>query len=96
VCPAPAHGHVQGQLEPAAVWLLIQWPTEAEALTKRCFSILPKAGVWLRRLAELAKLRWRVEEGNQHLKEELGLGHYEGRGRQGSHLGVILLCMAYA
>jgi SRSO17 transposase len=31
-------------------------------------------------LRRLAKLRWRVEQNYQRLKEELGLDHYEGRG----------------
>lgn len=32
-----------------------------------------------------AKLRWRIERDYHELKQELGLGHYEGRGRRGFH-----------
>lgn len=91
----PAHGHGQGRPELEPVWLLIEWPPEAEAPTKYWFSNLPE-GVSLRRLVELAKLRWRVEQNYQQLKEELGLDHYEGRGWQGWHHHVTLVCLAYA
>lgn len=91
----PAHGHAQGKPELEAVWLLIEWPSETEAPTKYWFSNLPE-GVSLRRLVRLAKLRWRVEQNYQQLKEELGLDHYEGRGWQGWHHHVTLVCLAYA
>jgi hypothetical protein len=52
--------------------------------------------VSLRCLVRLAKLRWRVEQNYQQLKEELGLDHYEGRGWQGWHHHVTLVCLPYA
>ncbi len=91
----PAHGHVQDRPELQAVWLLMEWPAEAEAPTKYWFSNLPE-GVSLRRLVQLAKLRWRVEQNYQQLKEELGLDHFEGRGWQGWQHHVTLVCLAYA
>lgn len=91
----PAHGHVQDRPELEPVGLLIEWPAEAEAPTKYWFSNLPE-GVSLRRLVQLAKLRWRVEQNDPQLKEELGLDHYEGRGWQGWHHHVTLVCLAYA
>ena len=91
----PAHGHVQDRPELPPVWLLIEWPAEVEAPTRYWFSNLPE-GVSLRRLVQLAKLRWRVEQNYQQLKEELGLDHYEGRGWQGWHHHVTLVCLAYA
>jgi SRSO17 transposase len=91
----PAHGYHQGRPEQEAVWVLIEWPAEAQAPTKYWFSNLPE-GVSLRRLVRLAKLRWRVEQNYQQLKEELGLDHYEGRGWQGWHHHVTLVCLAYA
>jgi SRSO17 transposase len=81
------------ELEP--VWLLVEWPAEAEAPSKYWFSNLPEGGS-LRRLVQLAKLRWRVEQNYQQLKEELGLDHYEGRGWQGWPHHVTLVCLAYA
>jgi SRSO17 transposase len=91
----PAHGHVQDRPELQPLWLLIEWPAEAEAPTKYWFSNLPER-ISLRRLVRLAKLRWRVEQNYQQLKEEMGLDHYEGRGRQGWHHHVTLVCLAYA
>jgi SRSO17 transposase len=91
----PAHGHVRDKPELELVWLLIEWPPEAEAPTKYWFSNLPEE-VSLRRLVRLAKLRWRVEQNYQQLKEELGLDHYEGRGWQGWHHHATLVCLAYA
>jgi SRSO17 transposase len=91
----PAHGHVQDRPELPLVWLLVEWPAEVEAPSKYWFSNLPE-GVSLRRLVQLAKLRWRVEQNYQQLKEELGLDHYEGRGWQGWHHHVTLVCLAYA
>ena len=91
----PAHGHAHDQPELEAIWVLIEWPKDMVAPTKYWFSNLPE-GVSLRRLVRLAKLRWRVEQNYQQLKEELGLDHYEGRGWQGWHHHVTLVCLAYA
>ena len=91
----PAHGHVRDRPELPPVWLLIEWPAEAEAPAKYWFSNLPEE-ISLRRLVRLAKLRWRVEQNYQQLKEELGLDHYEGRGWPGWHHHVTLVCLAYA
>ena len=90
-----AHGHVRDRPELPPVWLLIEWPAEAEAPAKYWFSNLPEE-ISLRRLVRLAKLRWRVEQNYQQLKEELGLDHYEGRGWPGWHHHVTLVCLAYA
>ena len=91
----PAHGHAHGQPELEPVWLLIEWPADIKAPTKYWFSNLPE-GVSRRRLVRLAKLRWRIEQNYQQLKEEVGLDHYEGRGWQGWHHHVTLVCLAYA
>ena len=49
----------------------------------------------LRALVSLAKLRWRIERDYQDLKQELGLGHYEGRGWRGFHHHATLCIAAY-
>src|SRR5207247_9310031 len=43
----------------------------------------------------LAKLRWRIERDYQELKQELGLGHFEGRGWHGFHHHATLCIAAY-
>ena len=40
-------------------------------------------------------LRWRIERDCQELKQELGLGHYEGRGWRGFHHHATLCIAAY-
>jgi len=44
-------------------------------------------------MAYLAKLRWRIERDYQELKQEVGLGHFEGRGWRGFHHHATL-CIA--
>jgi hypothetical protein len=40
-------------------------------------------------------LGWRIERDYQELKQELGLGHYEGRGWRGPHHHITLCIAAY-
>ena len=57
-------------------------------------STLP-AHVSRRVLVDTAKLRWRIERDYQDLKQELGLGQYEGRGWSGFHHHATLRIAAY-
>ena len=75
-------------------WLLIEWPEDEDAPTKYWLSTLPQ-DVSFRRLVDLAKLRWRIERDYQELKQEVGLGHYEGRGWRGFHHHATLCIAAY-
>jgi SRSO17 transposase len=75
-------------------WLLIEWPEGEAAPTKYWLSTLP-ATVSFRRLVDFAKLRWRIERDYQELKQEVGLGHYEGRGWRGFHHHATLCIAAY-
>lgn len=50
----------------------------------------------IRKLAIAAHVRWKIEQGYQQLKEELGLDHFEGRSWLGFHHHVTLCFMAYA
>jgi hypothetical protein len=40
-------------------------------------------------------MRWRIERDYQELKQEIGLGHYEGRGWRGFHHHGTLCIAAY-
>ncbi len=64
--------------------LLIEWPPGEAKPTNYWLSTLDKK-ISFRRLVDIAKMRWRVERDYQELKQEVGLGHYEGRGWQGFH-----------
>jgi SRSO17 transposase len=75
-------------------WCLIEWPKGETMPTKYWLSTLPE-DTRLRDLVDLAKLRWRVERDYQELKQELGLGHYEGRGWRGFHHHATLAIAAY-
>ena len=75
-------------------WLLIEWPKgEAEPI-KYWFSTLPDK-ISFTRLVDLTKLRWRIERDYQDLKQEIGLGHFEGRGWRGFHHHATLCIAAY-
>src|SRR5262245_35830251 len=47
-------------------------------------------------LVRTAKLRWRIERDYLELKQEIGLGHFEGRGWRGFHHHATLCIAAYA
>ena len=49
----------------------------------------------MRRLVELAKHRWIVERDYLELKQELGLGHFEGRSWRCFHHHAALCIAAY-
>src|SRR6266849_1185420 len=70
--------------EPTKEWLLIEWPEGEKEPTKYWLSTLPSS-ITFRDLVDAAKLRWRIERDYQELKQEVGLGHYEGRGWRGFH-----------
>ena len=74
--------------------LLIEWPKDAPEPTKYWLSTLD-AKVPFRRLVDLAKMRWRIERDYQELKQEIGIGHYEGRGWRGFHHHGTLCIAAY-
>ena len=75
-------------------WLLIEWPVGEAEPTKYWLSTLP-ADIALVELVHLAKHRWIIERDYQELKQELGLGHYEGRGWRGFHHHATLCIAAY-
>jgi SRSO17 transposase len=78
----------------AEEWLLIEWPEDDAEPLKYWLSTLP-ADTQLRELVATAKLRWRIERDYRELKQELGLGHFEGRGWRGFHHHASLCIAAY-
>ena len=75
-------------------WLLIEWPEGHKEPMKYWLSTLDE-DVLLERMVYEAKMRWRIERDYQDLKQELGLGHYEGRGWRGFHHHASLSIAAY-
>ena len=75
-------------------WLLIEWPKGENAPAKYWLSTLAEK-IAFNRLVDLTKLRWRIERDYQELKQEVGLGHFEGRGWRGFHHHATLCIAAY-
>jgi len=75
------------------VWLVGEWRTGGER--KYYLSNLPPR-TSLRALAAAIKARWVCEQAHQQLKQELGLGHFEGRSWTGLHRHALMTCMAFA
>jgi SRSO17 transposase len=85
---------IRGEARFAEETLLIEWPKGEDAPTKYWLTTVDP-DMPLRRLVDLAKMRWRVERDYEDLKQEIGLGHYEGRGWPGFHHHGTLAIAAY-
>jgi SRSO17 transposase len=75
------------------VWLIGEWRDSGDKKYYLCN--LPKR-TSLRRLAATVKARWSCEQVHQQLKEELGLGDFEGRSWTGLHRHALMTCIAFA
>ena len=75
-------------------WLLIEWPTSEKEPTKFWLSTLPKK-MHLGRMVDISMMRWRIERDYHELKQEVGLGHFEGRGWRGFHHHATMCIAAY-
>jgi SRSO17 transposase len=90
----PAQGDQRRSTPRPEHWLLAEWPHDEAGPSKFWLSNLP-ADTPIDRLVFLAKLRWLIERDDLELKQELGLGHYEGRGWPGLHHQGALCIAAY-
>lgn len=90
----PAHRDYKRTEPYPEEWLLIEWPKRESEPTKYWLSTLP-AKISLKSLVKIAKHRWIIERDYEELKQELGLGHYEGRGWRGFHHHASLCIAAY-
>jgi len=92
VCPAHRD---QLRSEPwPEEWLLVEWPQGTDDPAQYWLSNLPPRTA-LKRLVSIAKARWRIERDYQDLKQEVGLGHFEGRNWRGFHHHASLCIAAY-
>ncbi len=90
----PAHRDYWRSAPHEEEWLLIEWPKGEAQPIKYWFSTLPP-DISLTELVRIAKHRWIIERDYQELKQELGLGHFEGRGWRGFHHHATLCLAAY-
>jgi SRSO17 transposase len=90
----PAHDDFRLSEPRAEEWFLAEWPEGESEPTKYWLSTLPGTAT-LEELVATAKLRWRIERDFEELKQELGLGHFEGRGWRGFHHHASLCIAAY-
>ena len=90
----PAHRDSEQHQPHPEQWLLIEWPAKQ---AERAHYWLANVGQKTTRkdLVALAKQRCILERDYQELKQELGLGHYEGRGWRGFHHHATLCIAAY-
>jgi hypothetical protein len=68
-----------------------QAPQANSSKQKRTNDVLQSADIFTR----YGQMRWRIERDYQELKQEVGLGHYEGRGWRGFHHHATLCIAAY-
>lgn len=85
---------IRGAAGRAQETLLIEWPAGEAEPTKYWLATLDET-MSFRHLVDIAKMRWRIERDYQELKQEIGLGHYEGRGWGGFHHHGTLCIAAY-
>ena len=90
----PAHRDEKRTMPWPQEWLLVEWPQGEAEPTKYWLSNLPPRTA-LKHLVHVAKARWRIERDYQELKQEVGLGHYEGRSWRGFHHHASLCIAAY-
>ncbi len=90
----PAHRDYWRSEPHAEEWLLIEWLKGEKEPSKYWLSTLPKSTTRTE-LVAAAKGRWRIERDYRDLKQEVGLGHFEGRGWRGFHHHASLCIAAY-
>jgi SRSO17 transposase len=75
------------------VWLVGEHRSSGE---RKYYLSSLQAGASLDELAALLKARWICEQAHQQMKEELGLGHFEGRSWTGLHRHALMTMLAFA
>ncbi len=73
-------------------WLVGEWRSSGE---RKFYLSNQPPGTSLRTLAATIKARWVCEQAHQQLKQELGLGDFEGRSWTGLHRHALMGCIAF-
>ncbi len=90
----PSHAWGKGNQHDEC-WLLCERSIDEKHATRFYFSNLP-ASMSLKRLVDLARTRWPIEQSYEQLKDELALDHFEGRSYPGFHHHLVLTALAFA
>ncbi|MFZ1105954.1 MAG: IS701 family transposase [Hyphomicrobiaceae bacterium] len=75
-------------------WLIVEWPKGEKEPTKFWLSTLAE-DIDFERMIDIVMMRWRIERDYQELKQEVGLGHFEGRSWRGFHHHATMCIAAY-
>ena len=75
-------------------WLILEWPKGEKEPTKFWLSTLAE-DIAFERMIDITMMRWRIERDYQELKQEVGLGHFEGRSWRGFHHHATMCIAAY-
>ena len=75
-------------------WLLVEWPKGEKEPTKFWLSTLPETTDFAC-MIDITMMRWRIERDYHELKQEVGLGHFEGRSWRGFHHHATMCIAAY-
>lgn len=74
-------------------WLIGEWRRSGE---RKFYLSNQPPRTSLRSLAATIKARWVCEQAHQQLKQDLGLGAFEGRSWTGLHRHAVMACIAFA
>ncbi len=74
-------------------WLIGEWRSRGE---RKFYLSNQPPRTSLRTLAATIKARWVCEQAHQQLKQDLGLGAFEGRSWTGLHRHAVMACIAFA
>jgi len=89
----PSHRWQKG-LRHDECWLLCERPVGEKKAIKFYLSNLPRRTA-LKRLVDLARSRWAIEQNYEQLKDELALDHFEGWSYPGFRHHLVLTAMAF-
>ena len=75
-------------------WLIVEWPKHEKDPAKFWLCTLSQ-DIDFEPMIDITMMRWRIERDYQELKQEVGLGHFEGRSWRGFHHHATMCIAAY-
>jgi SRSO17 transposase len=90
-----AERRTKGKPASEPIWLLIERDEDKATGFRYYLSSLP-SNASVKRIARLAKMRWRIERDYQDMKQQLGLDQYEGRQWGGFHRHFAMVALVHA